>query len=332
MSKVKAIFWSAREHRLRAGWRILLQFALFVAVSFCFGLIFQASGKTMTGAVLAGSFYLAVGLGTWWLLARFIDHRSFADYGFHFSRNWWMDFAFGLALGALIISGIFIVEWLAGWISVRASPDSGSPLVMGEVLLVSLLVYAAVGINEELTFRGYELRNLAEGLAGRWIGHASAVVLALCASATAFGLLHWKNQSASAVTTANIVLGGLAFGLPYVLTGELAMSIGLHISWNFCEGTIYGFFVSGHEPIRPMILIEQGGPVRWTGGKFGPEGGLLAVLAIALSVMLGLLWIAWRNRHLRVRVELAVYNPRPLTSHVTELEVPRMPASSESSA
>jgi membrane protease YdiL (CAAX protease family) len=311
MRALKAFFCNAVEQRPRAGWRLLTQLVLFFALLTAVAGIRNAAGKsTVEGNLLAGSFYLVAGLGVAWLLARFIDRRSFADYGFHISRGWWLDFGVGLLLGTLLVSGIFLVEYQAGWVSVRASPDSSSPLALATVLLVSLLVYVAVGLNEELTFRGYELRNLAEGLAGRRVSPRLAVVLALGISATAFGLSHLGNNNASAVSTANIVLGGLAFGLPYVLTGELALPLGLHISWNFCQGTVYGLRVSGHSPIRPMLVVEQGGPGLWTGGDFGPEAGLLTVGAIVLGCALGTLWIAWRRKRLAMHEQLAVYEPR----------------------
>jgi membrane protease YdiL (CAAX protease family) len=205
-----------------------------------------------------------------------------------------------------MITAIFLVEWLAGWASVQSSADSSLLGQAAPVLAVSALVYVAVAINEEFTFRGYQLRNLAEGLAGRWVRPSLAIALALCLSAVAFGLSHLGNRNASAVTTSNIVLGGLAFGLPFVLTGELAMSLGLHFAWNFCQGTVYGFPVSGHAPARPMLVLVQEGPALWTGGQFGPEGGLLGVVAIFLSVVLGLLWIGWRHERLRVRASLAI--------------------------
>jgi membrane protease YdiL (CAAX protease family) len=310
MRIVKAIFWNAAQRRPRAGWRLLVQLSLFLALVFAFAGILNAVGRTtVRGAVLAGGFYLAAGLGLAWLLARFIDRRPLGDYGFRLGSGWWLDFGFGLVLGALLLSGIFLVEYLAGWVTVRASPEAGSPLVLAAVLLASLLAYLAVGLNEEFTFRGYQLRNLAEGLAGPRVGPRLAVVLALCVSATAFGLTHLNNRNASAVSTANIVLGGLAFGLPYVLTGELAIPLGLHIAWNFCEGTVYGFPVSGHAPVRPMLVLEQGGPELWTGGQFGPEGGLLAVVGIVLACAVGLLWIAWRQGRLALDVRLATYEP-----------------------
>jgi membrane protease YdiL (CAAX protease family) len=307
---LKSVFWNRSEHRLRAGWRLLIEAILFLALLFAAKGILDAAGRTtVAGALAGGGFYLAMGLGMAWLMARFLDRRRFVDYGFHFSRTWWLDFGVGLSLGAGLLTGIFLIEYLAGWISIRAAPDTTSPLVLLQVLLASLLVYTAIGINEEFTFRGYQLRNLAEGLAGRRLGPTLAVVLALCMTGTVFGLSHLGNRNASLVSTANIVLGGLAFGLPYVLTGELAMPLGLHIAWNFCQGAVYGFPVSGHPPSRPILLLEQGGPAVWTGGEFGPEAGLVAVIAILLGGILAVLWIALR-RGLTVQVQLTRYEPR----------------------
>src|SRR5262249_21704701 len=138
-----------------------------------------------------------------------------------------------------------------------------------------------------------------------------AIVLALGLSALAFGLSHLGNRNASAVTTSNIVLGGLAFGLPYVLTGELAMSLGLHFAWNFCQGTVYGFPVSDHAPAQPMLVLVQAGRAFGTGGQFGPEGGLLGVVAIFLSFIVGLLWIGWRQERLTICASLPIPGLRP---------------------
>jgi membrane protease YdiL (CAAX protease family) len=334
MRTLKAVFWNAGEHRPRAGWRLPIQLLLFVALLFAVrGILVAAGENVVVGALLAGGCYLAAGLGLAWLLARFPDRRPVADFGFHLDRGWWLDFGFGLVLGALMVTGIFGCEYWAGWISVRASPDCGSPLLLTQVLLVSLLVYAAVGLNEEFTFRGYQLRNLAEGLSGRWIGPRLAVVLALGVSATAFGLSHLGNPNASVVRTANIVLGGLAFGLPFVLTGELAIPLGLHVGWNYCEGTVFGFAVSGRVPLRRVLDLEQGGPDLWTGGAFGPEGGLLAVVTIVLGSAVALLWIAWRRGPLGVYAPLARYEPRhPRPASPPAAPVPGVPEPPTSAA
>src|SRR6516165_9346138 len=150
---LKMYFWNTGEHRLRALWRLILQFAVFFAVLLTFASVLTAGGKiTLPRALMAGLFYLGAGLGAAWLVARFIDRRPFADYGFHLSRSWWLDFGFGLLWGALMITAIFLIEWQAGWVSVRPSEDSSTLAEAALVLAVSTLVYLAVAINEEFTF------------------------------------------------------------------------------------------------------------------------------------------------------------------------------------
>jgi hypothetical protein len=106
------------------------------------------------------------------------------------------------------------------------------------------------------------------------------------------------------------MLAGILLALPYVLTGELAISIGLHLAWNFFQGTVYGFPVSGSQPSRRLLILEQSGPELWTGGAFGPEGGLLGIVATLVGCVLVLGWVQFRYRRLALDVALARYNPR----------------------
>jgi membrane protease YdiL (CAAX protease family) len=307
MSGMRGIFWNARQRRLRAGWRLLIQFALFVTTLLGVGAVAGALGPGDEAAVVGSTLYLALGLGLAWLLARFLDRRPLADYGFHLSGGWWLDLGFGLLLGALLMTGVFLAESLAGWASVTPAAAGDSGLAAGSAFLVSLCVCLAGGLNEELTFRGYQLRNLAEGLCGRRLGPRPALVLALVLSSALFGGAHLTNPNATALSTLYIVLGGLLLSLPYLLTGELAIPIGLHASWNLFEGTVYGFPVSGNVPTRRLLAVRQGGPELWTGGAFGPEAGLLAVVWMVLGCALIALWVRWRRRRLSLYLPLARY-------------------------
>jgi membrane protease YdiL (CAAX protease family) len=309
MHVLKSIFWNARERRLRGGWRLLTQLALFFAILFGLHSLNKSLGAGTVGAAVCAPLYLAAGLGLAWLAARFLDRRPFADYGFHLGGTWWLDLGFGLLLGASLMGGIFVVECLAGWASVAETVSDGSARDSAVGLLVGLLVYLAVGVSEECTFRGYQLRNLAEGLAGRHIGPRRAVVLALLLSSAFFGLAHATNPDATTAGTLNIILGGLILGLAYVLTGELALPTGVHVAWNWFQGGIFGFPVSGNKPTRHLLTVRQEGPELWTGGAFGPEGGLLAVVAVLLGCGLVVLWVAWTRKQLRLHVGLARYDP-----------------------
>jgi hypothetical protein len=85
---LKMCFWNTGEHRLRALWRLILQFAVFFAVLLTFASILKAGGKiTLPRAFMAGLFYLGAGFGAAWLVARFIDRRPFADYGWSVCRS-----------------------------------------------------------------------------------------------------------------------------------------------------------------------------------------------------------------------------------------------------
>ncbi|HKJ34165.1 MAG TPA: hypothetical protein VKA34_20200, partial [Balneolales bacterium] len=89
----------------------------------------------------------------------------------------------------------------------------------------------------------------------------------------------------------NIMAAGVMLALPFILTGRLSMSIGIHMAWNFFQGGVFGFAVSG-LPFRYSILqITHNGPLLWTGRFFGPEAGFAGVLGILLLIVVQLLYI-----------------------------------------
>jgi membrane protease YdiL (CAAX protease family) len=311
MNVLLAFFWNARERRLPVGWRLLVQLILFVVVLLGAGITGALLGKGAGADIVTSVLYLAAGLGAAWLLARFVDRRPFAAYGFHTGGAWWADLGFGLALGAVLMTGVFLTEYLAGWVTVTGAGSEESGLSPAAALLVSVLVYTAIAFNEEFAFRGYQLRNLAEGLAFRRVGPRAAVVIALLLTSALFGLAHALNPGATWVSTFNIVLlAGVLLSLPYVLTGELAVPIGLHLTWNLFQGTVYGFPVSGSKPSRRLFTIEQGGPDEWTGGNFGPEAGLVALVWMLVGCGLVLAWVKLRRDRLALDEALAHYEPR----------------------
>jgi hypothetical protein len=203
------------------------------------------------------------------------------------------------------MSGIFVHEAALGWVRATPTDAAGSDSAWGPAILLSVWAYLVVGVNEEFAFRGYQVLNLAEGVVGRRFPARRAALLALVLSSVFFGTAHAANPGATVASTLGVMFGGLLLGLPYLLTGELAISIGLHTTWNLFQGTVYGFPVSGNPPGRHLLSIQQGGPDLWTGGKFGPEAGLLGVVWMLLGCGLILLWVRWRRRSLGVCVRLA---------------------------
>jgi membrane protease YdiL (CAAX protease family) len=313
--------------RLRALWRLILQYLayrvatvllvnlLLVAylltaqeVASLGGLDTSALSRSPVIVLIGGVASLLAILLSVWLAGRYLDRRPLADFGFHLRGGWWLDLSFGLALGALLITAIFLVELGLGWVSVNGAFEVliGPSVPFALALLIPLAFFLCVGVYEELLFRGYELRNAAEGLNVPAIGPYGAVLLAWAGSSIFFGVLHAGNPNATTLSTLNIVLAGFMLGLGYVLTGELAISIGLHVTWNLFQSSVYGFPVSGFQPVGATLLsTQQSGPELWTGGAFGPEAGLIGLAAILLGTLLTALWVRLRHGRIALHTMLA---------------------------
>jgi len=319
------LFLEESERRPRALWRLLAQYVFFAvaATLFLYLLKFAWALVRPSGTGLGGTAQTAVGSSdllltgslaslaaiflSLWLAGRFLDRRPFADFGFHLSKGWLLDLFFGMLLGALLMTFIFLTQLAFGWVSVTGSFEAVTPgaSFVPEILL-PIGIFVCVGFYEEMLYRGYLLRNLAEGLNFPGLGPRGAILAAWLLSSSAFGILHAFNPNATLASTINIALAGLLLGLGYVLTGELAIPIGLHIAWNFFQGNVYGFPVSGLNPIGATFLtIKQGGPDLFTGGVFGPEGGLLEPAAVLLGCLLITLWVRLRHRRAAIQTHLA---------------------------
>jgi hypothetical protein len=326
LARVTTLVWNGDTERLRLPWRLLVWLVLLVALGFLAQLLIvlvrSPSAEPLLVLVTPGLspdraliavlnvvflvLQLVVMVGSVYVAGRYLDRRSFRDFGFRLDREWWLDLGFGLALGAALMTGVFLFELLVGWVTVRDLffvARAESPF--WPWFLWGLVSFVAVGIYEELLFRGYLITNLAEGLT--WfeqIGRATAVTLAVLVTSLFFGVAHAGNPNATLASTAGIVVAALVLAGGYVLTGELAVPIGIHITWNFFQGPVYGFPVSGTNGGVALVAIEQSGPTVLTGGNFGPEAGVIGLLAAGIGLVLVALWVQWRDGRLRFPPEL----------------------------
>jgi hypothetical protein len=295
-SLLARIFISPGERRLRAGWRLLLHFLLLLLCAVLLALPVTALALLFPAATdlvaLVGSqlvFFISVVAATW-VARRFLDRRSFRSLGLGWSGDAPRDLWFGVALAGAQMGLIYLAEWALGWLTFEAFAWDVQPWpeVVGGTLLM-LGVFALVGWNEELLSRGYQLQNLAEGLNLRW-----AVVI----SSALFALLHLGNPNVSGVAVTGLVAAGFFLAYAYVRTRQLWLPIGLHLGWNFFEGTVFGFAVSGQASFR-LVHQSVDGPALWTGGAFGPEAGLIILPALLLGALAVRLYT--RNRVGEVR-------------------------------
>ena len=260
---------------------------------------------TLMFAFLARGTFISLSI---WLAGRLIDRRPFSDFGFRFTPAWWKDFGFGLFLGGFLITAIFLFELAAGWVvpvGYLVTNETSLPFI--PAIFVPLMLFIMVGFYEELLSRGYQLTNLAEGFSGKFIKPRIAIILASVLSSAIFGIFHAANPNATLGSTLNICFAGLFLASGYILTGELAIPIGLHISWNFFQGNIYGFPVSGAAfSLATLIQIQQSGPKWLTGGSFGPEGGFLGIASNLLGIFLISLWVKKRTGKIKLQTSISL--------------------------
>lgn len=284
------IFMSPDQPRLRAGWRLLIQTILF----FLFGtlvVIIAASLGIDVGSLIFGNVLNFIATtGSVYIARRWLDKMSFESLGLKLNQRTLIDVLMGIAIALVQMGSIYMVMLGLGWLRFEGFAwefDPISTVIRG--VLTFLIGFIFVGWNEELLSRGYHLQTIASGTNLFW-----GVII----SSAVFGILHLANPGASWVSTAGIFFAGIYLAYGYIRTKQLWLSIGLHIGWNFAEGVIFGFPVSGLDDIYKLIRIQVTGPEIWTGGAFGPEAGLIVLPSLILGAVLIYLYTAKRNAHI----------------------------------
>ena len=266
---------------VRSGWKVLGFFVAFLAIGICVGLGARALHVPRPGMVIGVWVSLAMVA-----LASFIcvglEKRSFLDLGFHFGSRWLGEFLVG-ALGGilLILLTALLVKGLGGFHWERAAN------IGIRQLLAWAALFLGVAFNEEIMSRGYPFQRLVEG-AGPWVGQLVFAAL--------FALMHWRNPGMHGATkawaTLNIALAAILLGFCYLRTRSLALPIGVHLGWNWAQGSLLGFGVSGTTEARgAWTPVFHGRPEWLTGGAFGLEASVICSLVCG-AVILGL----WRWR------------------------------------
>jgi len=270
------VFISSDEPRLRAGWRLLIQTILlfiFGLVVSLVSLLFHAGGSA--ASILNQVLNLVAITGSVYVARRWLDKKSFESLGLKLDRQTWIDILAGIGITFVQMGFIYILMLGLGWLTFAGFAWQFDPVsVVLKNTLLFFVVFIFVGWNEELLSRGYHLQTIASGINLFW-----GVII----SSAVFGLLHLGNPNATWVSAAGIFFAGIFLAYGYICTKQLWLPIGLHIGWNFCEGVVFAFPVSGLD-IYALLRIKVNGPVIWTGGAFGPEAGLIVLPSLVVGV------------------------------------------------
>jgi len=203
-----------------------------------------------------------------WLFVRFIDRKPLESIGLTL-KGYEKDFRLGMALGAGLIAIGFLILFILGYLSV-----DGFSFPLGTIVLYFML-FVVVSLHEEIMMRGYVLNNLMQSM-NRYV--------ALSFSSVIFMSIHLLNPNISFLSVVNLFLAGIVLGIYYIHKPNLWLPIGMHLTWNFFQGPIFGFEVSG---IETKSIIDQSirGNEIITGGAFGFEGSVLATISIIIMIV-----------------------------------------------
>lgn len=291
---MKQVFLDSNR-RLRNGWWMLIFIALLLASRFAYTPLSRALQEI--GVTQAGLEPLRLGvlLLVTWICVR-LRREPLSSIGYVLDRRWFRELGAGSALG--VGSALLVVAMIALAGGVRFELDPARSL---SLLAHGVYVFLFVALFEETLFRGFIFQRLIAG-AGVWVAQ---ITLGLV-----FATSHWGNPDMHGTTlawaTLELFLGAVLLGLAYLRTRSLALPVGLHLGWNWAQGYLMGFGVSGFDHVgwfRPML---QNLPEWMTGGRFGPEASLFAVVVDLLLILA--LW-KWKG---------SVSRPMHSRSHVSD--------------
>ena len=204
-----------------------------------------------------------------------IEKRSFSSIGFN-KNNWLKKYSLGFLIGLAMMSIIVLILFPFGYITVEKNPIQPVGISAIASVLVILFGWIIQGATEEIVTRGWLLNVLSTKY---------NIGVGLLISSTLFGLMHLTNPNVNYIAVINIILVGLFYGLYVIKTNDLWAVCGMHSAWNFAQGNIFGFKVSGLDvSVGSLMGLNLVGSDFVTGGIFGPEAGITATFILLASI------------------------------------------------
>ena len=217
-------------------------------------------------------------IGLYALFVKWFEKHKAMDIPF---RRFAQDTAKGLGVGFGFFVGVVLIMMLLGLYRID-SIETDKPMQIVSAFFLFLLV----GTGEEILFRGVLFR---------WIDEKWGYVAALTVSSVVFGFIHFSEPNATLWSSLAIAVeAGLLLGAAYKYSGTLWLPIGIHWAWNFTQGNIFGFEVSGKDLGVSLLKSTVSGSDWLTGGAFGAEASVIPVL---LGLILSA-WYIWKTHRL----------------------------------
>lgn len=210
--------------------------------------------------------------------AHFVEQRVAAELAV---KGMGRELGIGLFIGAGLYATCELILMALGIYRI----DGLNPL---SFMIPAIAMALSSGIFEELLFRGVLFRSVET-----WFGSWTALVV----SSLVFGLTHLLNPHGTLEGALFIAVeAGILLGAAFMLTRRLWLSMGFHVAWNYTQSAIFSGIVSGNEPSQGLVRSTINGPDLLTGGSFGVESSVLALLLCTTTGIVMLVMAARRGK------------------------------------
>ena len=226
--------------------------------------------------LMKGIFVSALVISSYWLFYSKYEKRKITELSTKgIGKNLLAGIVIGSGLQTLTILVIFIY---GSFTIIAVNPFSS--------LIIPFTVAFTVAILEEILLRGIIFRIMEE----KW-----GSVVAIIISCVIFSGLHLFNPHVTVVSILCILAVGVLLAAAYMYYKSLWVPIAIHFGWNFTQNGIFGAITSGNEKTSSLLTTKISGPELITGGQFGPEGSIQAVLLCSIAALV-ILWPLYNQR------------------------------------
>lgn len=214
---------------------------------------------------LASFFFIALLVFLW---VKFREKRPFSSLGF-FKENWLKELGRGFLIGVLQFSLVVALLLLTGTASLELAQLS---LEAFGFIIALIPLWILQGGTEELVTRGWLFP---------MVSVKSNMIIGILVSSGLFGALHLFNPGVTVLSILNIILYGVFACFVALKYDNMWVLAGMHGSWNFVQGNIYGIQVSGQHASAAIFNYSTNSSLDWlSGGAFGAEGSILTSLVL----------------------------------------------------
>lgn len=218
--------------------------------------------------LIKGIIVSALALTSYIVFFKYYEKRAITEFSLNgLAKNLITGILIGVVLQSLTI---LVIYFNGGYAVAAVNPFS--------FIIIPLTIAFTAAIIEEILVRGILFRIMEEKLGSYFSLFISALI---------FGALHLANDNSTLLSALCIAIeAGLLLGAAYIYTRNLWFPIAIHFAWNFMQSGIFGAITSGNAKTNSLLVSKIQGSEFITGGEFGPEGSIQAVIFCSAAAIL----------------------------------------------